>query len=425
MFRTGSRVFDRAARPVPRAPTRTPGVVRALLRLRSRIVNSGRPVVIVAAARSPFGRRGGALAGVHPVDLGATVVEALLAGAGCDPAAISGLIVGCASPVGEQALGLARHVGRAVGLGDSVPGTTVDTQCTSGLRAVQLACDSVGAGAADVVVAGGLESMSRVPFGTALLLGGDPFGARLAEGAPAPVPQGVAAERAAERAALSRDALDEWAQRSHERVAAARAAGIARREIVSVNGVVDDATESGAPAAARLAALSAQAPSYEPGGVVTAGNSAPIADGAAIVLVAAEDAAATLGLPVLARVAGSAIGAGDPAVLGSAAAAVAERALTLAGMSPGEVDRFEVGEQFAVVPLAWAQAAGAPLERVNVHGGAIALGHPVGATGAQLVVTLAHSLQAGEGRRGLVAMAGADGGCSALVLEAPEARPSV
>ncbi len=231
---------------------------------------TGRSVVLVAAARSPFGRHAGALSTVHPVDLGATVVEALLARAGCAPSAVDRVILGCASPVGEQGLGLARNVARAAGLGDHVPGTTVDTQCTAGLHAVQLACDVVAAGSADVVVAGGLESMSRVPYGSALLLGGDPFGARLAERAPGAVPQGVAAERAAAAAGLSRAALDDWAARSHERAAAARASGVAAREIVAVGDVTVD--EVVARTAESLAAHDA---AFEPGGVVTAGNSAP------------------------------------------------------------------------------------------------------------------------------------------------------
>jgi acetyl-CoA acyltransferase len=381
-------------------------------------VTTHRSVVLAAAARSPFGRRDGALAAVHPVDLGAAVVEALLARAACDGRVVDSVIVGCASPVGEQSLGFARQVGRAAGLGDGVPGTTVDAQCASGLRAVQLACDAVAAGSADVVVAGGIESMSRVPFGAALLLGGDPFGARLSGRAPAAVPQGVAAERAAARASLSRAALDEWAARSHERAAAARATGLPAREIVAVGEVTtDDVAPAPTPET-----LAAYAPAFEEAGVVTAGNSAPIADGAALVLVAAEEVAVGLGLPVLARVAASGSGAGEPAVLGSALAAVTGQVLARAGLAAADVDRVELAEQYAVVPLAWSGACGVPLDLVNPSGGAIALGHPVGATGAQLVVTLARALHDGEIGRGLAAVTAADGASHGLVLEAHHLR---
>jgi acetyl-CoA acyltransferase len=384
-------------------------------------VTTGRSVVLVAAARSPFGRRAGALAAVHPVDLGAAVVDALLARAGCPPSAVDGVVLGCASPVGEQGLGLARNVARAAGLGgsggsDRVPGTTVDTQCTAGLRAVQLACDAVAAGSADVVVAGGLESMSRVPYGSALLLGGDPFGARLAERAPGAVPQGVAAERAATKAGLSRAALDDWAACSHERAAAARASSLAAREIVPVGDVTVD--EAVARTAESLATHDA---AFEPGGVVTAGNAAPMADGAAVVLVVAADVAERLGLTAWARVAGWGWGAADATTLGSAAPTVTGRALAAAGLTVAHVDCCTVGEQYAVVPLAWAQAVGAPLDRVNVHGGALGLGHPVGATGAQLVVSLTVALHAGEAGRGLAVMAGADGAAAVLLVERPGA----
>jgi acetyl-CoA acyltransferase len=376
-------------------------------------VTTRRSVVIAAAARSPFGRRDGSLAAIHPVDLGAAVLEALLARSGCDARVVDGVIVGCASPVGEQALGLARHVARAGGLGDGVPGTTVDAQCASGLRAVQLACEAVAAGTADVVVAGGVESMSRVPFGSALLLGGDPFGARLSGHLPAAVPQGVGAERAAARSSLSRAALDEWAARSHVHASAARDAGLAAREIVAVG----DATADDEVPVPTVVALGTHAPGFEQDGVVTAGNSAPIADGAALVLVVAQETADARGLPVLARVAGSGSGAGEPDVLGAALASVTGKMLDRARLAIADVDRVEVGEQYAVIPLAWAAACGVPLERVNPQGGAIALGHPVGATGAQLVVTLAQALGAGDSARGLAAMAAADGGCHGLLLE--------
>jgi acetyl-CoA acyltransferase len=266
------------------------------------------------------------------------------------------------------------------------------------------------------VVAGGVEHMTRVPFGSALLLGGDPLGARLLERYPAPVPQGVAAERAAAGAGIARDALDAWALRSCQRAATAREQGAYGAEIVAVGSVTED--EPGPEATPE--SLAAFAPAYEQGGVVTAGNSAPAADGAAAVLVVAAEVADALGLPVRAEVLASATVGGDPYVLGRAAAPATERALADAGVSLHTVDRFEVGEQFAVAPLTWLRATGADPERVNTRGGAIGLGHPLGATGARMVVTLLHELVAGSGqqgpRHGLATLAGADGVAAALRL---------
>jgi len=371
--------------------------------------------VIVDAARSPLGRRDGVLAPVHPVDLAATVVQALLERAGCEPGRVGEVLLGCASPVGEQALNVARHVALAAGLPEAVPALTVDGQCGAGLRAVQLAVAAVASGEHDVVVAGGLEHMTRVPFGSALLLGGDPLGPRLLERYPAPVPQGVAAERAAAAAGIGRDELDAWAWRSHERVVSARAQGTIADELVPVAGVTVD--EVG-PAVTE-ATLAAFAPAYEADGVVTAGNSAPAADGAAAVLVVAADAADALAMPVRAEVVASGGAGGDPYVFGAAAVPATERVLSEAGLGVDAVDRFEVGEQFAVAATAWLRATGADPDRVNARGGAIGLGHPLGATGARMVVTLLHELASSHelaSGHGLVTLAGADGVGAALLL---------
>ncbi len=372
--------------------------------------------MIVDAVRSPLGRRDGAFASVHAVDLAAAVVEAVVARSGCDPVRVGEVVLGCASPVGEQGLNVARHAALAAGLPESVPALTVDGQCGAGLRAVQLAVDAVVSGRHDVVVAGGLEHMTRVPFGSALLLGGDPLGPRLLDRYPAPVPQGVAAERAAAVAGFGRDELDAWALRSHERAASARARGNVVDELVAVAGVTAD--EAGpAVTAASLAAL---APAYEADGVVTAGNSAPAADGAAALLVVAADVAEALGLAVRAEVVASASAGGDPYVFGTAAVPATERALRDAGIDAAAIDRFEVGEQFAVAATVWLRATGADPDRVNARGGAIGLGHPLGATGARMVVTLVHELAAAAagpaGGHGLVTLAGADGVGAALVL---------
>jgi acetyl-CoA acyltransferase len=374
----------------------------------------GRRVVIVDAVRSPLGRRDGALAAVHPVDLAAAVVEAVVGRCGCDLDAVGEVVLGCASPVGEQGLNVARHAALAAGLPDTVSALTVDGQCGAGLRAVQTAVASVASGALDVVVAGGVEHMTRVPFGSALLLGSDPLGVRLLDRYPAPLPQGVAAERAAATARLGRDALDAWALRSCERASATRSHRGSADEIVMVAGVaVDELPHPGGVTVAQLAAF---APEWEADGVVTAGNRAPAADGAAAVLLVAAEVAEARGLPVRAEVVASTAVGGDPYLSGAAAVSATRQALTVAGLGLEQVDRAEVGEQFAVAALGWLQATGADPDRVNVRGGAIGLGHPLGATGARMVVTLVHELAASGGRVGLATLAGADGVGAALVV---------
>ena len=405
MLRTAPRVFDHPGA----GPARRVGTPSRRAAYAPAVSIVGRRAVIVDAVRSPLGRRDGVFAPVHPVDLAAAVVQALLARAGCDPGRVGEVLLGCASPVGEQALNVARHVALAAGLPESVPALTVDGQCGAGLRAVQLAVDAVVSGAHDVVVAGGLEHMTRVPFGSALLLGGDPLGPRLLTRYPAPVPQGVAAERAAAVTGIGRDELDAWALRSHERAASARSRGTVVDELVPVAGVTAD--EAGPVVTA--ASLAALAPSYEADGVVTAGNSAPAADGAAAVLVVAADVAEVLGLAARAEVVASASAGGDPYVFAAAAVPATERVLHDAGLDVGAIDRFEVGEQFAVATLAWLRATGADPDRVNARGGAIGLAHPLGATGARMVATLVHELASGHG---LVTLAGADGVGAAIVL---------
>lgn len=381
------------------------------------VTSRGRRAVIVDAVRSPLGRCAGAFAPVHPVDLAGTVLEALLTRVGAEPGLVGEVVLGCASPVGEQGLNVARHAALAAGLPDTVPAVTVDGQCGAGLRAVQAAVAAVESGAHDLVVAGGVEHMTRVPFGSALLLGNDPLGSRLLERYPAPVPQGVAAERAAAAAHLERDALDRWALRSCERADAVRAVGGAAGEIVPVAGIAADEAPAGGPVTATtLASFPAE---WEAGGTATAGNRAPAADGAAAGLVAAADVAEARGLPVRAEVVASTAVGGDPYVFGPAAVPATRRALAAAGLGIDAVDRAEVGEQFAVTALVWLRAMGADPERVNVRGGAIGLGHPLGATGARMVVTLCHELASGDGRHGLTALAGADGVGAALVLRRP------
>lgn len=394
--------------------------------------------VIVDAVRTPIGRRHGALASWHPVDLTARVVEALVARSGADPALVDDVIVGCVSQVGEQAFNLGRNAALAAGLPVTVAGVTVDRQCGSSQQAVHFAAQGVIAGAYDLVVAAGVEHMSRVPMGESVVAAGslpfrhgagDPFGTALHARYPGLVPQGVAAERLAERSGYSRDALDDYAWESHRRAVSAAGDGRVARALVEVRSRAVDAagTEtSGVLASDELPRpsltreeLAAYAPAYQPGGVVTAGNSAPVADGAAAVLVASEECAARLELPVLARFRSFAVAACDPVEMLTASVPATHRVLERAKARLDEIDVVEVHESFAGVVLAWMAELGADPARTNVNGGAIALGHPLGASGARMLVDLVHELGRGGARLGLQVMSEAGGTANALVVERP------
>jgi acetyl-CoA acetyltransferase family protein len=391
--------------------------------------------VIVDAVRTPIGRRHGALASWHPVDLTAHVLRAVVDRAGADPALLDDVVAGCVSQVGEQAFNLARNAALAAGLPDTVAGVTVDRQCGSSQQAVHFAAQGVIAGAYDLVIAAGVEHMSRVPMGESVVAAGslpfrhaagDPFGTALHARYPGLVPQGVAAERLAERTGHTRDALDAYAWRSHRRAVGAVAAGRFARSIVAVPHriVAADGTETTAmlehdelPGALTLDDLAGFAPAYQTGGVVTAGNSAPVADGAAALLIASEECAERHGLPVLAHLRSFAVAGCDPLEVFGATGPATRRALERAKVRLDEIDAVEVHESFATAVLAWADAVGADPERTNVNGGAIALGHPLGASGARTLVDLVHELDRRDGRLGLQVMSEAGGTANALVLE--------
>ena len=385
--------------------------------------------VVVDALRSPVGRRGGTLADVHPVDLAATVLASLVARADVDPALVDDVILGCVSQVGEQAFNLGRNVALAAGLPDSVPGTTIDRQCGSGQQAIHFAAQGVMAGAYDLVVAGGVEHMSRVPLGEAVVAAGslpfrhgagDPFGAALHARYPALVPQGVAAEVLAQRHGLSRAHLDEFARRSHDRAARAHAEGRFTAEVVPVpagTGVcaADETIRVGIDAGE----LAAYPPAFQPGGMVTAANSASIADGAAVALIASEETAARRGLTVRARFRSFAVAAVDPMELLTAPVPATRRALERAKLTLDDVDLVEAHESFASTVLAWESVLGVHPDRVNVNGGAIALGHPLGASGARMLATLVHELERRDAHVGLQVMSEGGGTANALVVERP------
>jgi acetyl-CoA acyltransferase len=387
--------------------------------------------VIIGAVRSPLvrGRRDGAFAGLHPVDLLAQVLDGLVTRTGIDPAEIDDVIAGCVSQAGEQSSNIARNAALAAGFPESVPGTTVDRQCGSSQQAVSFAAQGIVAGAYDLVIAGGVESMSRVPM-FSNTAGRDPYGERLAgRYAGGLVPQGISAELVAAKWGISRPAMDEFALRSHQRAAAARAGGPGGRSILPVttpDGAVVD-TDNGIRTDTSAEKLSSLAPAFADAGYeqrfgqinwsVTAGNSSPISDGASAVLLASRAKAAELGCVPRARFAGGTVIGDDPLMMLTAVIPATQRILQRTGLSLGDIDAFEVNEAFAAVPLAWLAETGAPAERMNQFGGAIALGHPLGASGARLLATLLDVLDASGGRYGLQTMCEAGGLANATIIE--------
>jgi acetyl-CoA acyltransferase len=383
--------------------------------------------VIVDAIRTPLGRRNGALRDWHPVDLLAHVLRAVVERNDLDPAAVDDVIAGCVSQTGEQALNVARNAALAAGFPDTVPGTTVDRQCGSGQQAVHFAAQGVMAGAYDVVIAAGVESMTRVPMGSTILNGpGKPFGPQMAQRylpAGGLVPQGLAAERVAERWGLTREALDAYSLESHRRAAAATGEGRFAGEIVPVT--VDSPTgkrqfdaDEGIRRDTSLEALAALKPAFLADvGTVTAGNSSQPSDGAGAVLVMSEERATALGLTPRARFASFAVAGADPLLMLTATIPATTSVLARAGLALDQVDRIEVNEAFASVVLAWAAEHRPDMDRVNVNGGAISLGHPLGCSGVRLTATLLAELERSGGRYGLQVMCEGGGMANAMVLE--------
>ncbi|HEX2274081.1 MAG TPA: thiolase family protein [Acidimicrobiales bacterium] len=382
--------------------------------------------VVVDAVRTPIGRRNGGLAGWHPVDLAAEVLRAVVERNGLDPAVIDDVILGYVSQTGEQGLNVARNAALAAGFPESVPGTTVDRQCGSGQQAVHFAAQGVMAGAYDVVVAGGVESMSRIPMGITTVKGpGMPFGPRMVQRyqpVGGLVPQGIAAELVAERWDLSREELDAYSLESHRRAARATAEGWFDGELVPVTvetprGKKELRADEGVRTDTSLQALAALKPAFKAGGRITAGNSSQVSDGAAALLVASEEAASRLGLQPWARFAAFSVVGVDPVTMLTGPIPATAAALDRAGLGLDDVDRFEVNEAFAPVVLAWAAEHDVDLERVNTCGGAIALGHPLGCSGARLLTTALWELERIGGRFGLVTTCEGGGMANATVVE--------
>ncbi|GAA2304159.1 thiolase family protein [Actinomadura luteofluorescens] len=384
-----------------------------------------RDAVIVEAVRTPLGkgRAGGALHGDHPADLLARTLASLVERAGIDPAAVDDVIGGVVTQAGDQALNLTRTAVLAAGFPESVPAMTVDRQCGSSQQALHIAAQGVQSGAYDIAIACGVESMSRVPMGSSVLPGSDPFGTLLPDRYPGGlVGQGISAELIAARWDLPREELDAYAFESHRRAAEAWKNGEFDRE-VAWTGQRDETVRPGTSPEA-LAALK---PAYydertaerfpEIGWKITAGNASPVNDGAAAVLVMGADVAARLGLRPRARFHAFAVTGDDPLLMLTAIIPATARVLERGGLTLNDIDLFEVNEAFAPVVLAWARETGADLARVNVRGGAIALGHPLGASGARLMTTLLHALEDRGGRFGLQTMCEAGGLANATIVE--------
>jgi len=386
---------------------------------------------IVAAARTAGGRRGGRLSGWHPADLAAQVLNGLIDRTGADPALVEDVIMGCVSQIGEQAANIARNAVLASRLPESVPATSVDRQCGSSQQALHFAAQAVMSGSMDVVIAAGVESMSRVPMGSPMALPQKAgLGHYMSETIHQRYPdvpefsQFIGAEMVAKKYGLSKDALDEYALLSHQRAIAATRAGRFEREILPVEVRTMDGTRTGEMHTVdegirfdvTLEGIR-NVKLLQEGGVITAANASQICDGATGVMVVNERGLKALGVEPLARIHHMSVMGHDPVIMLEAPIPATERALKKAGMKIDDIDLFEVNEAFASVPLAWLQATGADPERLNVNGGAIALGHPLGGSGTKLMTTLLHALHQRGGRYGLQTMCEGGGMANVTIVE--------
>jgi acetyl-CoA acyltransferase len=373
-----------------------------------------RDAVIIGAVRSPIGKRNGALTGVHPADLSAQVLQALAERAGVEPADIDDVVWGCVSQASDQASNVARNAVLAAGWPESVPGTTVNRACGSSQQAVSFAAAGVIAGQYDLAIAGGVESMSRVPMGSAVQ-GGQPVPAHVLEryGVEG-FSQGLGAEMIAERWSLSRRTLDEYALRSHQLAAEASDAGALDGQLVPVAGLTADEGVRRGGTAEKLATLK---PAFKEKGVLHAGNSSQMSDGAGALLLASGEYARTRGLKPIARLHTSVVTGDDPVIMLTGPIPATAKALRRSGLSIADIGAFEVNEAFAPVPLAWLAETGADAKQLNPLGGAIAVGHPLGASGAILMTRLVHHMRDNGIRYGLQTMCEGGGQANATILE--------
>jgi acetyl-CoA C-acetyltransferase len=375
---------------------------------------------IVGAVRTPVGRRGGGLSQWHPTDLGAHVLTEVVERAKVDPAAVDDVIFGCVSQVGAQSFNIARTCWLGAGFPETVPATTVDRQCGSSLQAVHFAAQAVMSGSQDIVIGAGVEVMSLVPIMSSTTVGrdnglGDPFAGDGFHGRyPDEPSQFRGAQMVAEQWDIERSQLEEFALTSHQRAGAAWEAGYFDAEVAPVNGITRD---EGVRADATLEKMAQLKPL--PGfSRLTAAVASQISDGAAAVMIASEAAVKEHGLEPLARVVGMSVVGVDPVIMLTGPIPATQKVLERAGLHIDDIDLFEVNEAFAPVVLAWMADTGASHDRTNVNGGAIALGHPLGATGAKLVTTLVHELRRRQGRYGVVAICEGGGTANATLVEA-------
>ena len=380
---------------------------------------------IAAATRTAGGRRKGALAGIHAADLGAVVLDAIVARTGIDPAAIEDVIMGCVTQGGEQSFAFGRNCVLASGLPESVPAVTIDRQCGSSQQALQFAAQAVMSGTQDVVIAAGAEHMTRVPMFSNMALhqkagiGEGPFSKSIQDRfGVAQFSQFTGAQMIADKYGFSREDMDRFALESHRKAAAAIEAGAFDAEITPVeteNGLHEQ--DEGVRFDASLEKIGSLDP-LEEGGAITAANASQITDGSSALLVVSEQALKDHGLTPIARIHHVSVSAGDPVIMLEEPIPATRKALAKTGLSLDDIDLFEVNEAFASVPMAWLQAMEADPAKLNVNGGAIALGHPLGATGTKLATTLIHALQTRGGKYGLQTMCEGGGIANVTIIEA-------
>jgi len=379
--------------------------------------------VIVEAVRSPVGKRNGALSGIHPAELSAQVLNALVERAGVDPALVDDVIWGCVMQAGEQALDIARTAVLSAGWPETVPGVTVDRQCGSSQQSLHFAVAGVVAGHYDVVVAGGVESMSRTPMGSSLANGGNPYGESFKARYDKTPNQGIGAEMIAEQWGFSRTRLDEFSLRSHEKAAAAQDAGAFKDQIVGIKTKDADGNDTvvledgGIRRGGTLEAMANIKPAFKEDGVIHAGNSSQISDGSAALLIMSAEKAKELGLKPLAKVHTAVLAGADPVIMLTAPIPATQKALKKSGLSLDQIGVFEVNEAFAPVPMAWLKDIGADEKKLNPNGGAIALGHPLGGSGARILTTMLHHMRDNNIQYGLQTMCEGGGQANATILE--------
>ncbi|HMT50952.1 thiolase family protein [uncultured Dietzia sp.] len=374
--------------------------------------------VIVEAVRSAVGKRNGGLAGVHPADLSGKVLNALVERAGIDPAVVEDVIWGCVTQAGEQTGDLARTAVLSAGWPETVTGVTIDRQCGSSQQALSFAVAVVEAGHHDVVIAGGVETMSRNPMGSSAM-GKNPYGDDFLGRYDGIMPnQGIGAEMIAERWGLTRTQLDEFAVASHEKAAAAQDAGVNAGHIVPIttpDGMFD--ADQGIRRGSKVEALAGLKTPFKADGVVSAGNASQISDGSAALLVMSEEAAARYGCTPIARVHTATLAGDDPVIMLTAPIPATAKALEKSGLTIDDIGVFEVNEAFASVPMAWLAETGADPARLNPNGGAIALGHPLGGSGARIMTDMIHHMKANGIKYGLQTMCEGGGQANATIIE--------